>query len=138
VIAVFLDASSMVPMEIHRDQWYGRLGRILAGLRATEPDVAYVSTNWTVYEALALAQRAGKERARALHSRIAGMANIVGVDDEVEQEALRRFLAWGDKFASVVDHANLLVAQRLGCAAVISFDADFVPLVRGTGIRLLN
>ena len=137
MITVFLDASGMVPMEVRRDQWYPRLRRIVAGLRASSSNVTYISTNWTLYEALAITQRAGKDRALALHARITELANVITVSPEVEREALRRFLTWTDKGASVVDHANLLVAQAQGCHAFISFDDDFVPLVKGTGIRLL-
>lgn len=137
MILAFLDASALVPMELTSDQWARAFARVMGGLKAA-PGLRFVTTNWTLYEALAIAQRAGKHRATSLHQRVAARASVVTVDADLEAEALRRFLAWQDKGASVVDHANLLVAQKFRCQAVISFDADFVPLVRGTGMRLLD
>jgi predicted nucleic acid-binding protein len=137
VTSIFFDASGLVPLVVVRDQWRPALDRILAGLRrAGQP--AFVTTNWTLYEALAQAQRAGKERAIELHRFVSERMTVVTVSREVEQEALRRFLAWQDKSASVVDHANMLAAEATGCEAVLSFDGDFAPLARMAGIRLLG
>jgi predicted nucleic acid-binding protein len=137
MILAFLDASALVPMELTSDQWARAFARVMGGLRAA-PRLCFLTTNWTLHEALAITQRAGKHRAVALHGRVTSRATVVAVDPEVEAEAIRRFLAWQDKGASVVDYANLLVAQKFRCQAVISFDSDFAPLVRGTGIRLLD
>ena len=65
-------------------------------------------------------------------------ADAVPVSEQVEREALRRFLEWSDKTASVVDHANLLVAVDQQCDAILSFDDDFAPLVRQAGIQLIR
>lgn len=63
---------------------------------------------------------------------------IVRVDDATESEALRRFLTWSDKSASVVDHANAMVAAATRCDAIVSFDEDFVPLASAAGLRILR
>jgi len=65
-------------------------------------------------------------------------ATVVPVEPSIEAEALRRFLEWQDKGASVVDHANLLVALQEQCDAVISFGSDFGPLTAATSMRLLR
>lgn len=105
-------------------------------MRAKPP--VLITTNWTLYEALAVAQRYGHIRALALFQLVSQQVRIVPVDPDLEAEALRRFLSWNDKTASVVDHANLLVARDERCDAVLSFDADFVPLVASTGISVLS
>jgi len=64
--------------------------------------------------------------------------DIIVVDEAIEQEALRRLLGWPDKTASVVDHANLLVAANAACDAILSFDDDFAPLMRQAGLQLLR
>ena len=134
--SIFWDASGLVPLAVTRDQWRTRLLRVLMGLRhAGQPN--FVTSNWTLYEALAQAQRASNEIAVSLYSHVRAEFTVLPIQPVVEQEALRRFLAWKDKTASVVDHANLLAAVDFGCEAILSFDADFQPLVKSTGLRLL-
>jgi predicted nucleic acid-binding protein len=137
VTSIFLDASGLVPMEVARDQWRPRLERVMAGLRRGGR-VSFVTSTWTLYEALALVRRREERRVRHLYDRASETMSIVAVDPATEDEALRRFLTWTDKGASVVDHANLLVAVRTGCEAILSFDDDFSPLVHVAGLRLLR
>jgi predicted nucleic acid-binding protein len=134
---VFLDASALVPMAAEWDQWRPRFQEALLHLRRSGP-VDLITTNWTLYEALAVAQRRGKRSALNLFRLASSGVEVVPVTEAVEAEALRRFLAWHDKTASVVDHANALVASEEGCDAIISFDADFVPLATAAGMRLLS
>jgi predicted nucleic acid-binding protein len=75
---------------------------------------------------------------RKLQRTVESQVEVSSVGFPQEREALRRFLAWEDKLASVVDHANLLVALHLGCEAILSFDEDFLPIARGTGVRVLH
>lgn len=133
---ILVDASALVPLVVERDQWHRNVTRVLGTMRAKPP--VLITTNWTLYEALAIAQRYGHLRAIALFQLVSSQVRIVPVDPELEAEALRRFLSWHDKTASVVDHANLLVARDERCDAVLSFDADFVPLVASTGISVLS
>jgi predicted nucleic acid-binding protein len=133
---ILLDASVLLPFQVSRDQHARRLGQIVPGLVRQGCD--FVTTNWTLYEALALANRYGHAHARSLFSRVAAFAVTHPVDSEAETEALRRFLTWSDKSASVVDHANLLVAVYSRCDAILSFDEDFAPLVRAAGLQLIR
>lgn len=133
---VFLDASMLVAMRLPRDQHAPSAKRIVDGFGRTGP--WFYTSNWTLYESLALARRWGHESAVSLHREVSTHMTVVAVEPAVEAEALRRFLDWRDKGASVVDHANLLVALRMQCDAVISFDADFGPLVAGTPLKLLR
>lgn len=135
---IFLDASAMVPMEVPQDQHRPRLDAVMRRLRmAHGDDLEFVTTNWTLYEALAQARRRGWQASMQLFQRIEEFADIVPVDESTEVEALHRFLHWRDKSASVVDYANALVAQARRCQAVLSFDDDFVPLTAAAGMRLL-
>ncbi|MFN0094845.1 MAG: PIN domain-containing protein [Dehalococcoidia bacterium] len=134
---VFLDASAMIPMQLTRDQWRRDLDRVMAGLRrAGQPD--FVTSNWTLYEALAQVRRSSFQLARELQDWVTLTVAVAPVRPVVEREALSRFLSRPDQSASVVDHASLLVAQEWDCDAILSFDADFIPLIQGTGMRLLR
>jgi predicted nucleic acid-binding protein len=97
-----------------------------------------MTTNWTLYEALALARHRQPPTAGRLFQIATNIASVVPVDQAVEREALRRFLTWTDKGASVVDHANVLVALQRRCDAILSFDDDFAELVPNTGLQLLR
>ncbi len=134
---VFVDASAWAAMALPRDQSAPTVQRIMAELRQ-DTRAELVTTNWTLYEALAVTQRAGKAYAIDLHRRALRIANLVFVGLPTEKEALRRFLDWTDKTASVVDHANALVAEAARCDAILSFDADFIPLARMAGMGLLG
>jgi predicted nucleic acid-binding protein len=134
---VFVDASALVPMELIRDQWHGRLVQVLADLRRAG-SVRFLTSNWTLYEALALTRRAGHGSAVSLHRQVTRAFELVTVPPTVEAEALRRFLAWSDKQASVVVHANFLVARERRCDAILTFDSDFVAIARRTGMRLIG
>ena len=134
---IFLDASGLIPMELVRDQWRPNLDRVMAGLRrAGRPD--FVTTNWTLYEALAQVRRTSRELAHHLYERVTSEMVVVPVRPPIERAALDRFLDWHSQTASVVDIANVLVAQEWGCEAIISFDDDYVPLIMNTGMRLLR
>lgn len=131
---VFLDASAMVPMADRRDQWRLRVNHHLQTLNG----VALTTSNWTLYEALALVQRRSKQLALELYGQISETAEVVPVGAEVEAEALRRFFTSRDKSASVVDHANGLIAVEAGCDAILTFDDDFVAIGAGSGLRILS
>ena len=133
---LFVDASFWIALHAYRDEHQARARTIFAGLRGQNLEVA--TTNWTVYEALPQARRRSWEVAATMWRRISESARIVTVDEKVEREALRRFLEWKDKTASIVDHASALVAIEERCDAVASFDADFGPLVAATSMTLLR
>ena len=120
-------------MVVPRDQHAGSLRRVLASTRTAN----LFTTNWTLYEALAVTRRRRPGAEQLLMAGVLRQATVVPVEPAIEADALRRFLEWEDKGASVVDHANLLVALRERCDAVISFDSDFGPLAAATSIRLL-
>lgn len=134
---VFLDASALVPMVHRRDQWHSAVVRQLKALRAAGP-IDLVTTNWTFYEALAVLKRGGHQRCVELARFVDEVVNVHAVDPLVEEEALGRFLSWHDKSASVVDHANLLVALGSKCGAILTFDTDFDAIARGTAVRILR
>jgi predicted nucleic acid-binding protein len=124
-------------MTVAHDPWRPRFQEAFGGLHRLGP-FTLVTTNWTLYEALAVSQRRGKRFATGLFSLVSKEVEIVPVSPEVESEALRQFFAWGDKTASVVDHANTLVALDEECDAILSFDLDFVPLAAAAGIAVVR
>jgi predicted nucleic acid-binding protein len=133
---VFIDASAWVAKAVSNDQWAPELRRVMRELRGGR--IELVTTTWTLYEALAVARRRKPGATQLLFRDALANSRVVAVDPEVEQEALQRFLAWDDHGASIVDHANTLVAAQLRCQGLLSFDADFVPLAAAAGIRLLR
>lgn len=134
---VFLDASALVPLVHRRDQWHPALLRQMRALAAAGP-FNLLTTNWTLYEAYAVLKRAGHYRCTELAAFARDSIEISAVEPDIENEAVSRFLGWADKSASVVDHANLLVALRHGCGAIITYDSDFDAIAAGTPIRLLR
>lgn len=124
-------------MTVERDLSRPRFQQAFGALHRSGP-FTLVTTNWTLYEALAVSQRRGKQFAVGLFSMATNAVEIVPVSSEVEAEALRQFLAWDDKTASVVDHANTLVALDEECDAILSFDLDFVPLATAAGIAVVR
>jgi predicted nucleic acid-binding protein len=124
-------------MAIERDPMRPRLQEALRVLRAGPP-FEFVTTNWTLYEALAVSQRRGKAFAVGLYSLVSTSMEVMPVPELVESEALRQFLAWRDKSASVVDHANALVAAHERCDAILSYDLDFVPLAAAAGLAIIT
>lgn len=134
---VFFDASALVPLVYTRDQWHFTVRRHLT-LLSQARQFTMVTTNWTLYEALTILKRAGHHRVVELHRYALSTIEVLPVDGAVEAEAVRRFVSWADKTASVVDHANLLAALETGCDAILTFDGDFLPIARGTGLRVLG
>lgn len=134
---VFFDASALVPLVCTRDRWHVSARRHLT-LLSQGRRFTMVTSNWTLYEALSIVKRAGHHRVVELHRYAAQTMDIVPVDPAVESEALRRFVAWSNKTASVADLANLLAALAGGCDAILAFDTDFLPIAQGTGLRVLG
>jgi predicted nucleic acid-binding protein len=134
-VRLFVDASAWIPMQVRRDQYAARVVELL---RIPSHNLQLTTTNWTVFEAIAVARRRASGAGEQLFRLVERQAEMVRVTEAVEREALRRFLTWRDKGASVVDHANLLVAQDLRCDAILSFDDDFAELVPNTGLQLLR
>lgn len=133
---IFVDASAWVARAVARDQWAGELRAIMRELRGS--DIELITTTWTLYEALAVTRRRKPAAVQLLFQDAVANSRVIAVESDVEDDALRRFLAWEDKGASVVDHANALVAASFGCGHILSFDADFIPLARSAGIDLLR
>jgi predicted nucleic acid-binding protein len=133
---VFMDASAWVARAVSSDQWAPDLRRVMGDLRGQR--LQLFTTTWTLYEALAVTRRRLPRAVDLLFRDAVGGATVLAVDPDIEKLALRRFLDWDDKPASVVDHANALVAEKHRCDALLTFDADFIPLVARSGIRLLR
>jgi predicted nucleic acid-binding protein len=134
---VFLDASALVPIAVVRDQWHERVDAIIGSLQRNR-SLTFRTSNWTLYEALAIAERRSRGAAAQLFSFVGRDVQVDRVEEDIELEALGRFLSWTDKSASVADHAKVLLAVAAGCESVLSFDVDFIPIVAGTGLRLLR
>jgi len=127
----------LVPLVHRRDQWHPAVVRQVRALQMAG-SVDFVTTNWTLYEAFSVLKRAGHHRCVELARFAEDSIATRTVDPVIEEQAVGRFLAWADKGASVVDHANLLVALELRCGGLITYDSDFDAIAHGTGIRLLR
>jgi predicted nucleic acid-binding protein len=136
-VRIFIDASAWVPMEVRADQRAPALARVMETLRS-ERNISFVTTNWTLYEALSVARRSDPRYAEMLHRRAGASAKVVQVDEVTEKRAVKTFLGWRDKKASVVDHANTAVAMNERCDALLSFDDDYFPLAAAAGLRILR
>jgi predicted nucleic acid-binding protein len=133
---VFMDASAWVAGAVKTDSWAQDLHRVMGTLRGRR--IELITTTWTLYEALAIVRRRKHEAVQLLFDRAVRSGSVIAVDPDIEREALARFLKWHDKGASVVDHANALIAGMQRCEAIIRFDEDFVPLAAAGGMRLLS
>lgn len=133
---VFVDASAWVAKAVSQDQWAPDLRRVMGSLRGR--DLELITTTWTLYEALAITRRRKPAATRILFRDAVNNGRVIAVDPATEQRAVQRFLDWEDKGASVVDHANALVAARFRCDAILSFDDDFLPLAADARIDVLR
>lgn len=123
-------------MVVGADQWRPALIRILWEVRHERASL--VTTNWTLYEALSIARRSANENAAELLRQARRSSDIVSIDEVTERRALANFLSWDDKKASIVDHANVLVASQRRCDSIMTFDRDFSPLAAAAGLRILR
>ena len=133
---IFVDASAWVARAISNDHWAPDLRRVMAELRGK--DVELITTTWTLYEALAITRRRKPEATQILFRDAVNNGRVVAVNPEIERRAVERFLDWDDQGASIVDHANALVAERRHCDAILSFDSDFIPLAATARMRILR
>lgn len=133
---VFMDASAWVAKAIATDHWAGDFRHLMRQLHGQQLEI--VTSTWTLYEALAITRRRKRAATDVLFRDAVKNGRVVRVEADIEEEALRRFLKWQDKGASVVDHANALVAAQMGCDSLITFDEDFLPLAGAAGLRVLG
>jgi predicted nucleic acid-binding protein len=133
---VFMDASAWVAKAIATDQWAGDFRHLMRQLHGQRLEI--VTSTWTLYEALAITRRRKPPATDVLFRDAINNGRVIRVKAEIEHLALQRFLKWQDKGASVVDHANALVAAQVGCDSLITFDEDFLPLAGAAGLRVLG
>lgn len=133
---IFVDASAWVAKAVAGDQWAPEFRRVMGELRGQRLEL--LTSTWTLYEALAVTRRRKPAATLVLFRDAVNNARVAAVDPDMEREAVERFLAWDDHGASVVDHANALVAARYRCDGLLSFDADFAPLAAAAGMRLVR
>ncbi len=133
---VFVDASAWIGMEFKRDQWHLRARHLLGELARQRS--TFVTSSWTLYEALTVLRHREPRGVEPLYAAALRRSLVVRVEPEVEAQALDHFRRFADKSASVVDHANLLVAVSNRCEGILSFDDDFRPLAAAAGLRVLR
>ena len=63
--------------------------------------------------------------------------DLVRVTEDIETRALDLFFAYQDKSWGVVDCANLVVMEDLGCRQAFGFDHHFLEASRQRGFELL-
>jgi predicted nucleic acid-binding protein len=135
---VFVDASAWLATANGRDRYHAVARAVLDACRAQR--VQLVTTTWTAYEAISiLKSREGSEAVARLWSLLTQSAfvNLVYVTREIEERALNLFLGFGDKTWGVVDCANLIVMEDLGCQQAFGFDHHFVEASSQRGFQVL-
>lgn len=133
---VFMDASAWVAKAITTDHWAGDFRHLMRQLHGQRLEI--ITNTWTLYEALAITRRRKPAATDLLFRDAVTNGRVIRVEADIEQEALQRFLQWKDKGASVVDHANALVAAQMSCDSIVTFDEDFRPLAGAAGLRILG
>jgi predicted nucleic acid-binding protein len=133
-----VDASAWLASTNGRDQYYEIARSLLVD--CIEEHVRLVTTNWTAYEALSMAKsRGGWELASDLWTILTNPSavELVDVTNGIERRALELFFGYRDKTWGVVDCANLIVMEDLGCRQALGFDRHFQEASRQRGFELL-
>jgi uncharacterized protein len=135
---VFVDASAWVASTNSRDQNYEVARSLLVECFAAR--IRLVTTNWTAYEAISMAKsRGGWDLATDLWTILSNPKSVefVEITKEIERRALDLFFGYRDKTWGVVDCANLIVMEDLGCGQAFGFDRHFLEASRQRGFELL-
>ena len=135
---VFLDASALVPMSVPRDHWRPLLSAEMAALhRGGVPD--FVTTTWTIYEALAIAKRSGHAFAVDLWRQSRAFEAVATVSHAVEAEAVFKqncMACHGENLEGRSEQTNLqTVGGRMTAAAIkkqIEEGGGGMPAFEGT------
>jgi hypothetical protein len=135
---LFVDASAWLAASNRRDRHHAEARAWLDACIAQR--VELVTTTWTAYEALSiLKSRDGWIAVARLWSLLteSNGVTLVYVTKEIEERAVDLFLRFRDKTWGVVDCANMIVMEDLGCHQALGFDHHFVEASRQRGFELL-
>jgi predicted nucleic acid-binding protein len=91
-------------------------------------EIQVITSTWTVYEALTVIKgRVGYRAAEELWKVICDpeLVFLIKVTEDVEAEALWLFFNYRDKVWGIVDCANLIIMEKLGCRQALAFDRHF-------------
>lgn len=137
-LADLVDASAWLANTNRRDEHHSVARTLLDAFLAQRIQLA--TTTWTVYEALSMLKSlAGWNVAANLWALVTDHKAVVLVDvtKDIERRALDLFFGYRDKTWGVVDCANLVVMEDLGCRRAIGFDHHFREAGRQRGFELL-
>jgi predicted nucleic acid-binding protein len=136
---VFVDASAWVAITNRTDRNHSGAVQILRRLLGSSTRL--ITTTWTSYEALTIVKsRLGFSQAERLWDRIQSrtVVDFVLVDEDVERDAVDLFWKFKDKTWGVVDCANLVVMNSVGCRQAFAYDRHFVEASRQFGFALIK
>jgi len=137
--AVFVDASAWVAITNRKDRKHKEAVQIYR--RLLESPTLLITTTWTTYEALTIVKsRLGFSQAERLWDRIKSRAvvDLVWIDERIEERALELFWRYKDKEWGVVDCANLVVMEAIGCRQAFAYDAHFTEASRQFGFTVVK
>ncbi len=92
---------------------------------ALESRERFVLHNYVIVKALTLLQRRLGHSAAGLFARSASAFDLVWVDEDIHQVALRRFLERRRRRVSFVDEVSFVVMKARGIEVAFCFDPDF-------------
>jgi len=138
----FVDASAWVALFDARDGHHDEASTYYR-LLIDDLDEPIVTSNWMVYEALFVVKsHAGYESMyelrRSLSQRVG--ITVVRVSEQAEQEAIDLFIdpAYRNRRWSVVDCANVVIANEHGCQDFFAFNPRGYPELCGRyGIQVV-
>jgi uncharacterized protein len=135
---VFVDASGWLAAISRRDQSHEPARAVVES--CLDGQIAMVTTNWTVHEALSLLKsRDGVGAASTLWSMVNNpdVVRFVLVSEDLERRGLDLFFGYADKGWGVVDCTSIVVMEETGCTMALGFDRHFVEAGRQRGFRVL-
>jgi predicted nucleic acid-binding protein len=136
---VFVDASAWVAVTNRKDRNHQEAIQIFRQL--LESSTLLITTTWTTYEALTIVKsHLGYSQAERLWDRIKSrlVVDLIGVDEQIERNALELFWHYKDKKWGVVDCSSLLVMEAVGCGQAFAYDRHFVEASRQFGFAVVK
>lgn len=120
----FVDTSAFLALLVPSDRAHPQAREIFERLRAEE--AALVTTSYVLIETYALlAARLGPAACRAFREGFEPLLEIVWIDEDLHERAVKAWLGRSRAGASLVDEASFVVMQQVGVDTAFAFDDDF-------------
>lgn len=118
---IFLDASFFIAASIKKDQWHGRVRKILPEVQKQDK----VTSILVLSEAVTMVgSLAGGKKGIRLYNYISDNHEVKYVDNELSSRAMNTFLQY-DGVLSFADAISLELMKAFKIDTIVSFDSDF-------------